>query len=184
MNIFEPIILGLVLSADSFSAAVAMGLKPHKLSDAFKFASLSGGAELIATLIGAVMGEKIISQFGGIDHWIAFLLLSAVAMHMLYEGFIEWKNRHRKLQIVKFHSLIKLLIVSFATSLDALAVGVSLGVSNKPLWPYLISIGAWAFTSTIVGMGIANKIPKRFSVVFNLIGASVLFILAIEMVKM
>src|SRR4051794_38946955 len=100
MNIFEPIILGLALSADSFSAAIVMGLKPHQLRDSLKFASLSGGAELIATFIGAVAGEKIISQFSSIDHWIAFLLLLAVAIHMLYENFIEWRNRNQPIKKV------------------------------------------------------------------------------------
>ncbi|KTC83054.1 manganese efflux pump MntP family protein [Legionella cincinnatiensis] len=184
MSFFEPIILGLVLSADSFSAAIAMGLKPHTLRDSFKFAFLSGGAEFIATFIGAITGEKVISQFSSIDHWIAFLLLLAVSIHMLYEGFVEWKNRNSTIQGVKFHGLIKLLSVAIATSLDALAVGVSLGVSNKPLWPYLISIGGWAFASTIMGMGIAKKIPQRLSAVFNIIGACILLILAVEMMKL
>ncbi|CEG58634.1 manganese efflux pump MntP [Legionella fallonii] len=184
MNILEPIALGLVLSADSFSAAIAMGLKPHKFRDAIKFASLSGGAELIATFIGAWAGEKIISQFSSIDHWIAFFLLFAVAMHMLYEGFIEWKNRGETLDVVKFHGFIKLLIVAVATSLDSLAVGVSLGISNKPLFPYLISIGGCAFVTTVIGMGIAKRIPKRLSAIFNVIAASILFILAVEMMAL
>ncbi|RUQ84460.1 manganese efflux pump MntP [Legionella septentrionalis] len=184
MSIVEPILLGLVLSADSFSAAIAMGLKPHKTRDAFKFAALSGGAELIATFVGAITGGKIISQFSSIDHWIAFLLLLMVSLHMVYEGFIEWKNRHSDIPTIKFHGFIKLLIVAVATSLDALAVGVSLGISNKPLWPYLISIGGWAFASTIVGMRIANKIPKRLSAIFNLIGACIIFILAVEMLNL
>ncbi len=184
MSIFEPIVLGLVLSADSFSAALAMGLKPHRFSDAFKFASLSGGAELIATFIGAWAGEKIISQFSSIAPWIAFLLLFAVAMHMLYEGFIEWKNRNRSIDVAKFHGFIKLLIVAVATSLDALAIGVSIGVSNKPLYLYLISIGGCAFATTIIGMGIAKRIPKRLSVIFNVIGAFILFVLAIGMTRL
>lgn len=181
MNIFEPIILGLVLSADSFSAAIAMGLKPHKFTDSLKFAFLSGGAELVATFIGAIAGEKIISQFSFIDHWIAFSLLFAVSVHMLYQGLIEWKNRDI-IKRVPFHGVVKLLIVAIATSFDALAVGVSLGVSNKPLWPYFISISGWAFAATIIGMGIAKKLPQRLSALFNILGAFILFILAFGMI--
>lgn len=182
MSLIEPLLLGLVLSADSFSASIAMGLKPHKLSDAFKFASLSGSAELIAVFAGAMAGEKMVAQFGSSDHWIAFVLLVAVAVHMLYEGFIEWKSKKTNSQPAKFHGFFKLAIVSIATSLDALAVGVGLGVSNKPLWPYLISTGGWAFVSTLVGMGIANKIPQRLSALFNVIGAMILLIIAVQII--
>lgn len=180
MNIIEPILLGLVLSADSFSAAIAMGLKAHRFNDALKFAALSGGAELIATLLGALMGHKIVSQFGAIDHWIAFLLLMAVALHMLYEGVMEWKNQDMHSQM-NFHGFFKLFIVAFATSLDALAIGVSLAMSDKVLWPYLISIGSFAFILTILGMAIAKQLPKRFAALFNVIAACVLIMLAIQM---
>lgn len=184
MNFFEPIILGIVLSADSFSASIAMGVKPHKSSDVLKFAALSGGAELIATFAGALAGEKVISQFGQYDHWIAFFLLFAVSIHMLYEGFTEWKQRHHVSQDVTFHGFIKLICVSIATSMDALAVGVSLGISDKPLWPYLVSIGAWAFILTIVGMGIAKRLPKRLAPVFNIVGATIILIIALEMLDL
>lgn len=181
MNILEPIILGLVLCADSFSAAVAMGFRAHKFKDSLKFAFSSGGAETIVTFAGAFAGEKVISQFGFIDHWIAFLLLFSVSAHMFYEGVLELKNKGSHITEVKFHGLVKILIVSFATSIDALAVGVSLGVSGKPLLPYLISIGGFAFMSTIVGMAIARKVPKHLSAIFNMLGALILFILACDM---
>ncbi|KTD06534.1 putative manganese efflux pump MntP [Legionella gratiana] len=183
MSIIEPILLGIVLSADSFSAAIAMGLRPHRFGDSLKFAFASGGAELIATLIGAVAGEAIISQFSSIAHWIAFSLLFIVAIHMLYEGFKDWRNSNNSVQSVEFHRFTKLIIVAIATSLDALAIGVSLGVSNKPLVPYLVSIGGWAFFSTIVGMGIARKIPEHLSVIFNVIGALILGVLAVNVLK-
>lgn len=102
---------------------------------------------------------------------------------MLYEGFIEWKDRDKgNPAAVKFHGFFKLLIVAFATSLDALAVGVSLGVSNKPLAPFLVSICAWAFIMTLVGMSIAKQAPERLSAVFNIFGAVILFIIAFEVI--
>ena len=181
MNFFEPIILGMVLSADSFSVSIAMGLKPHKFNDSFKFALMSGVAQLIATLTGAIAGETIISQLGQFDRWIAFFLLFAVFVHMLHEGFVEWKQRHHAIQSIKFHGFTKLFMIAMATSLDALAVGVSLGVSDKSLWPYLMSIGAWTFLSIIIGMGIAKRIPKYFLGGFNIVGATIILIIALEM---
>ena len=137
-NYLEIIIVGLVLCADSFSAALAMGARPHRFIDSLKFAFSSGGAEALVAYIGAIAGAKIISDFDSIDHWVAFVLLLAVALHMAYEGIQELRNRaDDQVEVKKFHGILKILIVSFATSLDALAVGVSLGVSGKPLMPFI-----------------------------------------------
>ncbi|STX51033.1 Domain of uncharacterised function DUF [Legionella busanensis] len=180
MNLLEPLIWGMVLSADSFSAAVALGFRPHKFSDSLKFAISSGSAEVVAVIIGAMAGKKILAQFSSVSHWIAFLLLFGVAAHMFYEGIKELKSGKAEYNL-KFHSFIKILIVSIATSIDALAVGVSLAISNKSLLLYLISIGGWAFISTIVGMAIAKQVPKSLSATFNIIGACILFALAFKL---
>lgn len=179
--ILEVIIIGLVLSADSFSAALAMGFRRHERSDVLKFALSSGGAEALVTFLGAVAGSTIISQFDSIDHWISFFLLIGVALHMAYEGINELRagDEHKE-ETKKFHSLFRIIIVSFATSLDALAVGVSLGVSDKPLAPFVVSIGLWAFISTIVGMSIAKRASKRLGPIFSLLGSLILITLAVK----
>lgn len=181
INYFEVIIIGLVLCADSFSAALAMGSRPHKFSDSLKFAFSSGGAEAFVAFIGAIAGAKIIAQFDYIDHWISFFLLTAVAIHMAWEGIEELRNGHEEESgPKKFHSLFKVILVSFATSLDALAVGVTLGAAGKVLPPYIASIGLWAFCSTIVGMSIAKRVSDRLGPIFNIIGALILQALAIN----
>jgi putative Mn2+ efflux pump MntP len=180
-NILEVIIVGLILCVDSFSAALAMGARPHRFSDTFKFALSSGGAEALVSFLGAIAGARIIAQYDSIDHWVSFFLLVLVAIHMAYEGIVELKNRHdTESKPKQFHSFIKILIVSFATSLDAFALGVSLGVSDKPLAPFIISIGSWAFLSTVVGMSIAKVASKRLGPIFSLIGSFVLLILAFK----
>lgn len=180
-NHFEILVVGLVLCADSFSAALAMGGRPHKFSDTLKFAFSSGGAEALVTFLGAIAGSKIISEFDSIDHWISFILLVAVAVHMTVEGIHELKEKVDERDKPKeFHSFIKVLIVSFATSLDAFAVGVSIGVSDKPLTPFIISIGLWAFFSTIIGMSIAKFASKNAGPIFSFIGALVLLLLAFK----
>ncbi|MNK97687.1 putative manganese efflux pump MntP [compost metagenome] len=179
----EVFILGLVLSADSFSAAVAMGARPFKRSDALKFAFSSGGAELLATLAGFWAGAHVISMIASVDHWIAFGLLALVALHMAIEGIEGLRNKHVKEEQVDFHSFTKVLVVSFATSLDAFGVGVSLGVANKPITPFLISIGLWAFVATLVGLYLARRLSDKFGPIFTLIGAAVLGYMSIQMLS-
>ena len=181
--ITEIFIVGLVLSVDSFSVAVAMGLRPFQKKDALRFAFSSGGAEALFALLGAMAGVHLITQFKAFDHWIAFFLLAAVSLHMAYEGLKNFKGPREKEETVKFHSYAKLLILSFATSLDAFCVGIGLGVSQKPILPFVLSIGIWAFAVTIIGMYLARKISGKLGPVINLFGAVVIMILAFQMLK-
>jgi putative Mn2+ efflux pump MntP len=181
--IVEVTAVGLVLSIDSFSAAVAMGHRPFSKNDAFKFAFSSGSAEALVAFIGAVAGQQVISRFEAVDHWIAFFLLTGVALHMAYEGIVELKSKEDKVESLKFHSITKILIVSLATSLDAFGVGIGLGISDKPVAPYIISIGFWAFTTTIVGLYLAKRLSKKFGPIMSLVGSGVLIALAFQMLK-
>ena len=181
--IVEVIVAGLILSADSFSAAVAMGLRPFSKKDALKFALSSGGAEALVALFGAMAGAHVIGQFGIIGHWVAFSLLAFVAGHMAYEGIRDLISKEEREQKLDFHSFTKVLIVSFATSLDAFGVGVGLGIAHKPILPFIISIGVWAFMSTMIGLHLAKKLSSKFGPLVNIFGSIVLGIIAFQMFK-
>lgn len=175
--------MGLALSADSFSAALAMGLKPHRPKDSLKFAVSSGSAEGLVALLGALAGANLIARIASFDHWIAFGLLAAVAAHMFKEGVDELKNGHEESSSQGFHSFKKILLVSFATSLDALGVGVGLGVAGRELPPYIVSIALWAFVATLTGMFLAKRLPRALGPFFNFFGAGILFVLAFQMLE-
>jgi putative Mn2+ efflux pump MntP len=181
--IYEIILIGLVLSADSFSAAVAMGHRPFSEKDAYRFALASGGAEALMTLIGALAGSLVISKFSAIDHWIGFILLGGVALNMGYEGVVDLLNKEIKEEKLEFHSFKKVLLVSFATSLDAFGVGIGLGLSQKPIIPFIVSIALWAFTTTILGLHLAKKLSQKFGPIMNLFGSVVLGIMAFQLLK-
>lgn len=181
--LIEVITIGLVLSADSFSAAVAMGHRPFSKKDAYQFALSSGGAEALMTLIGALAGSFVISKFSAIDHWVGFILLGGVAIHMLYEGVTDLKNNTIKEEKLDFHSFKKVLIVSFATSLDAFGVGIGLGISKKPILPFIASIAFWAFLTTIIGLHLARKLSQKFGPIMNIVGSIVLGFLAFQILK-
>lgn len=184
MTLFvEVLFLGLVLAADSFSAALAMGARPFTSKDAIRFALSSGGAEVIATLVGFWAGANIIAMISSVDHWIAFGLLAAVALHMLKEGIDGLRNPQAHEENVDFHSFWKVILVSFATSLDAFGVGLSLGIAGKPITPFAFSIGIWAFVATIIGLYMARQLSKKFGPIFTLIAAAVLGTMSIQMLS-
>lgn len=194
-QIGDVVFVGLALSADSFSAALAMGFRAHTPKDSLKFAFASSAAEAGAALAGALAGAKLLSQISAFDHWIAFGLLFAVAAHMAKEGLQEMRAQkgpgrgeeetfhqgtvHQK----TFHSFKKILLVSFATSLDALGVGAGLGLAGRSLPPYIASIGFWAFMATLTGMFLAKKIPENLSPAFHFLGSGILFVLAFQMLE-
>ena len=157
-----------------------MGFRPHTRRDVLKFAFSSGGAEAFVAFLGAILGSQVIAQFDSIDHWVSFVLIMAVALHMVWEAIEELRGKEEE-EVKKFHSFYKVLLVSFATSLDAFAVGVSLGTTGKPLIPYISSIGIWAFLSTIIGMALARKVSEKFGAYFSFFGAAVLIYLAIDL---
>lgn len=179
-NYIEIISFALVLSADSFSAAIAMGIRKHNWKDSLKFALTSGGIEGLVAFIGAIGGAGVLAQFDFIDHWISFFILLAVAIHMMLEAYGELKSKEKAEEPKLFHSYIKILLVSFATSLDAFAIGITLGISGKEVGPYVIAIGAFAFLSTIVGMAIAQKAFAKLGAWLSFVGSFVLLLLAIK----
>lgn len=181
--ILEVLIIGLILSADSFSAAIAMGLRRFSRKDAIKFALSSGIAEGLIALFGALSGSYIVKKFSAIDHWIAFGVLAMVALHMAYEGIVDLKSKEIKPEKLEFHSFTKILIVSVATSLDAFGVGVGLGIAEKPIAGYIASITFWAFVTTIAGLYLAKKLSKKFGPIVTLFGAAILFLMALQMLK-
>lgn len=181
--IFEVVFVGLVLSVDSFSAAVAMGCKPFSKKEAFRFAVSSGAAEAVVALIGALAGSQVIRRFDAIDHWIAFTLLGLVSLHMGYEGVRDLLGKEKKDEKLDFHSFTKVLIVSFATSLDAFGVGIGLGISQKPLIPFTVSIGFWAFATTLLGLHLGKKLSSKVGSIMSLVGATILGLIAFQMLK-
>ena len=181
--IYEIIFVGLVLSADSFSAALAMGHRPFNEKDAFGFALASGSAEAIMALLGALFGSLIIARFSAIDHWVAAILLGGVALHMAYEGIEHLLSQELNEEKLEFHSFKKVIIVSFATSIDSFGVGIGLGAANKPITPFIVSIGLWAFFTTILGLHIAKKLSAKFGPAMSIFGSLVLGYLAVQAFK-
>lgn len=191
-HFFEIMLIGLILGADSFSAALAMGSKSFSRKEALRFAFLSGFGEAIAASFGIFAGSEIITKFSKIDHWIAFSLLTAVALHIAFEAFVEMKESHiAEVKKTNFHSFGKVLLVSLATSIDALGVGIGLGIKLQStpqlIVPYISSIALWAFVLTIAGLNLAKIISKKLDNKFGpkilLASSLILFVLAFEMLK-
>ena len=151
MNIVSTALLALAMSTDAFAAAIGKGAALHKpkLSEALRTGLIFGLIEAMTPLIGWGIGSVATKYVSTWDHWIAFTLLGVLGLHMIYEGFkapdpLEDKPNQ--------HSFIVLAITAFATSIDAMAVGVSLAFINVNIIATAAAIGFATFTMVTIGV--------------------------------
>jgi manganese efflux pump family protein len=186
MELVHAVLLAIVLSVDSFSAALALGFKPFSRGQAFAFALSSGLAEGVVSGVGFWCGRNILSYIADYDHWIAFLLLLAVGLHVLWEAIKKLQKRDASEAAHKqdgFHSFQKVLLVSFVTSLDALGVGLGLGVAHRSAWLYSPVIGVAAFFATLLGLSMAKSLSRRLGLYAEVLGGLVLIALAFPLLR-
>ena len=130
MNPIALLLLAFSMSTDAFSVAISKGvsLKNPRFTDALKMGIIFGAIEAITPIIGWLIGHSAnsfveASLIEAWDHWIAFTILFGLGLHMLYEGF---KPTNEKAEAPSKHSFFKLALTAFGTSIDAMAIGVSL----------------------------------------------------------
>lgn len=146
MNPIALLFLALSMSADAFAAAIGKGasLKNPRFTDALKMGLIFGSIETITPLIGWALGNAATSYVDAWGHWIAFVLLVALGLHMLYEGM---KPGNEETETPSKHSLFKIVVTAFSTSIDAMAVGVSLAFVNVNI---LLAAGLIGLATTIM----------------------------------
>lgn len=151
MNIISTVLLALAMSTDAFAAAIGKGAALHKpkLTVALRTGLIFGVIESITPLIGWGVGSVATKYVAAWDHWIAFTLLVVLGLHMIYEGFQPSDPIDDK---PSQHSFIVLAITAFATSIDAMAVGVSLAFINVNIIITAIAIGFATFTMVTLGV--------------------------------
>ncbi|UZQ54472.1 manganese efflux pump MntP family protein [Trichothermofontia sichuanensis B231] len=180
----ELLIFTLVLSIDSFSAALALGFRRFSHRRALFFALSSGFSEGFAIFLGFLLGRIAENFIVNYDHWVAFFLLCAVGGHMCYQSYQEMRSSSpRETHAVKVHGLLKILFVSSVTSIDSLGVGVTLGLIGKPVALYSLVIGIGAFLSTYLGLFLAKRISGHLGEKVEFLGGVILILLGIKMLS-
>jgi len=188
MQLFHAVLFGIILSVDSFSAAFAMGFRSHTVGDAFKYCAISAISAGGMAVLGFFFGHIIISKISAYDHWIAFFLLIVVGLHMIFEAIRKIRQSKTKAKKTKepenFYGALRILLVSFITSLDALGVGMGLGVAGKSWLLYSFVIGMGALMATFVGLRLARVFSENFGPRCEIVGGLVLIILAFPMLNL
>lgn len=181
MSIFELFILAVGLSMDAFAVAICKGLatyelKPrHMLTVGLWF----GGFQALMPLIGYFVGTAFASYVTAVDHWIALVLLCGIGGNMIKESFEKEENDNND-----NYGFKTMLIMAIATSIDALAAGISLAMDLKGNNTYafiaVAFIGVITFTLSAVGVKIGNIYGAKFKAKAEFAGGLILIILGIK----
>ncbi|MFC1951059.1 manganese efflux pump MntP family protein [Chloroflexota bacterium] len=160
------------LAIDCFAVSISSSITMRKITPVqmLRVALSFGAFQAGMTALGWLVGQTVVDLIESFDHWIAFGLLAVVGLHMIWESF-RANGDKRTTDITKW---ITLLVLSVATSIDALAVGVSFALFDVNLAYACAVIGGAAFVLSIVGLALGKKLGKIVGKRTEIIGGIVL----------
>lgn len=190
MTLTEIVLLAVSLAMDAFAVSISNGLILPKVRkrDAAKFGCFFGFFQFMMPLIGYILGAGFARYITSIDHWIAFILLALIGGNMIKESFGDDEDEKSKDDIL---SLKNLFLLAVATSIDALAVGVTFAfISGTVVVPGLserinimlafILIGIITFFISYVGVMLGKKLGLMFKSYAERVGGLVLVAIGLK----
>ncbi|MGM9631161.1 manganese efflux pump MntP [Butyricicoccus sp.] len=173
MNLLELFILAVGLSMDAFAVSICKGLsvRQTKPRHACIVGAYFGGFQALMPLIGFVLGVQFQRYIVSIDHWIAFILLSLIGANMIRE------SRGDAEELNDSFSFRTMLPLAIATSIDALAVGVTFAFLQVNILPAVLFIGCTTFVLSAAGLKIGNVFGVRYKSRAELCGGIVLILM-------
>ena len=173
MGVLELILIAVGLAMDAFAVSVCKGLSMSKMEwkKAVVIGLYFGGFQALMPLIGYILGVGFEDKIKSIDHWIAFILLVFIGINMIKEAFETKEESNDK---IDFKTMI---ILSIATSIDALAVGVTFAFLNVNIMLAISLIGIITFIISMIGVKIGNVFGDKYETKAELAGGFILIFL-------
>ena len=172
------IAVGLAMDALAVSIVTGSVYKEFQLRHALRMALFFGGFQALMPVIGFLAGLGLMNYIAAYDHWVAFALLFFVGGKMIYESLrMSAAERSRDPS-----SLPVLLLLSFATSIDALAVGITLSLLKAPIAWAVTIIGTVTFVLSFSGVYIGKRFGRFFESKVEIVGGLVLIAIGIKIV--
>ncbi len=179
MGFVELLILAVGLSMDAFAVSVCKGLAMKKATWKAEICcgAWFGGFQALMPLIGYFLGSLFIDAISAIDHWVAFVLLAIIGINMLREALGSDEEETADADL----SVKTMFVMAIATSIDALAVGISLamaGVDN--IFLAVLLIGATTFVLSAIGVKVGNVFGSRYEKKAEIVGGVILILLGVK----
>jgi putative Mn2+ efflux pump MntP len=179
LTFFELLFISIGLSADAFAVAVCKGLpiKKVNIKNAGIVGLYFGGFQALMPLIGYFLGIQFHSAIAAFDHWIAFGLLGFIGINMIKESKAPNDNKMDGDQCLDFNNMC---ILSIATSIDALAVGITFAFLQVNILPAVSFIGLVTFVLSMVGVKIGNVFGTKYKSRAELSGGLILIAIGVK----
>jgi len=180
MKLGTILLIAVGLAMDAFAVSIVTGsvYKEFKLRHTLRMALFFGGFQALMPVIGFLAGLGLMSYIAPYDHWVAFALLFFVGGKMIYESFqTEAAGKSRDPS-----KLSVLLLLSLATSIDALAVGITLSLLRAPIALAVTIIGLVTFALSFGGVYIGKRFGRFFESKVEILGGLVLIAIGLKIV--
>lgn len=177
MSLTELFIIAVGLSMDAFAVSVCKGLAMPRMSwkGAFIVGLYFGGFQGAMPLFGYFLGSSFSRAIRSYDHWIAFILLTVIGFNMVKESFGKGEEcANASLDIGN------MILLAVATSIDALAVGVTFAFLSVDIGPAVCFIGAVTFFLSIVGVKVGNRFGCKYKSKAELAGGCILILMGLK----
>jgi len=176
MGITEIIIIAIGLSMDAFAVSITLGLSVNKIKHVLIPAIYFGFFQALMPLVGFLSGTVFTNKIQNLDHWIAFILLGIIGGKMIRKSLSKDEGKVKE----NTFQFVAMLLLAIATSIDALAVGVTFAFFEINIFKAVIIIGLTTFLISIVGVKIGNLFGAKCKSKVEFIGGAVLVILGFK----
>lgn len=176
MGLIEILILAVGLSMDAFAVSICKGLSVQRLKPKHCLIAglYFGGFQAGMPLLGYFLGSQFESLITSIDHWIAFVLLGLIGANMIRESFGDPD------ELDSSFSVRAMLPLAIATSIDALAIGVTFACLKVEIFSAVSIIGVTTFLFSAAGVKIGNVFGMKFKSKAEFIGGAVLILMGLK----
>lgn len=181
MTFVELLLIAVGVSMDAFSVSVCKGLTTRRFSMrmALVCGLWFGTFQALMPVVGYFLGSQFAYYVASVDHWIAFGLLFLIGANMIREA-VAGKEDSKQTNALDFKTM---LLLAIATSIDALAVGVSFACIQVELWSSVALIGLTTFVFSVVGVKIGNVFGTKFKKNAEVFGGIILILIGLKILS-
>lgn len=176
MSLVEVFLIGVGVSMDAFAVSICKGLSLKKLTikQSIIIALYFSIFQALMPLIGFFLGTAFESFITDIDHWLAFILLGLIGINMLREAFSQQEEINDKLDFKT------MLLLSVATSIDALAIGITFAFLQTNIWINILIIGITTLIISFIGVNMGHKFGAKHQKGAEILGGFILILMGIK----
>lgn len=175
-------LMGVSLAMDAFAVSVCKGLAMRKVNkkQCLVIALFFGGFQALMPFLGWLLGNRFESYITNIDHWIAFVLLGFIGGKMVVEAIRDKGEEPEITEIDPPLDIKELFVLAVATSIDALAVGITFAFLEIPIVEAMLIIGMTTFVISVAGVYIGNFFGNKYKSKAELVGGIILILIGLK----